>query len=1103
MSVQLRFHSPSDGNPIRRSRSFAGLGSLTGRRRPSAARNSLRSQAPTERKFPRGASSPGRAPGSVWSPRPEDVDAVFRALRKGLREHVERHQTEMDFLSTRQTQTKRNSRLGFQYDLEKEIRAQERWMRKLEFQVSKVKSAVRGPRSTETVSALSAQVDELYENYCVQWRLCQGAVNMKRAFALAPSTRQSRESLLDLGRNHRLSTQDMSNMEGELEGLLGELHVKMKGLVGFARLCPGDQYEVAVQLGRQRWKIRGRIQSDDVQSWEQEEMLFLPRIGRNFEIKVSEAKGLGWQLVGTVTCASAPFLVATPQLVVVDITQLGTIKLQLEVTWSPLDGGDKAGLSSGARPPGWSRKTSVQSWTAPSTPSFSEKYFQSMMRELREGGGGGGGASVPLRVSARGRDRGVSLMSYLSYSSIASSPSRARTTPSVAGSRTQLSLGEDDEEPVTMRRRRGRRPEEEQETPAAAWGQLFSHPLSLVDARRSSTPDILKDNPAGGPAEKRVSAEGQRLNDAGPKSPISGSPISGSPISGSPIPESPIAGSPIPESPGTGPPGPGSLIPEYGGSESPGPESPPPYARAGPGSSERRAQALRLGALLAELERNFRRQSGGQVPGQVSGQVSGQVPPDPLSLLEQRLQHLATVLRNQLSLMRRSSSNDTLAVEEVLCSFDFLSHDDNASCLGETSATSLRNDDRSGEEGEEPPPPPPPVAPLTCGNWGLDRALEAHLDSCCILLEMLPRIDFTLTRAELLEDVAQQADVLNTIGRLLLEDGDVSAEKLLPEDQRTPEVLAFWADCGAGDAASSPFCCHSHDFVAALGRRYSHRIKAKLKAKQPGLPEKVFQRLLRQVQAASRAALWPPQPPCAPDRVSVFQLSIYLGRCRVPSPGDHVARLAKEERFLSAVTGPGRKSALGKMTSRVAGRLVPLGSTLRTLAALQADGDLKVRRAAARCLKRAGACGAFRAKALVYYTESLRSTDADTQRNSCWALKCLAVRGPDALRLRGGRPMVEMFGTELALAGRGEFGAHGGTSQIPRRRRAKRRQGGRPLFRQKRSRGLSENGAAGFGDAGGLFPKFGHRGHFFMSTTCFCLDFFPQMCQMRCFAMEF
>lgn len=41
-----------------------------------------------------------------------------------------------------------------------------------------------------------------------------------------------------------------------------------------------------MQLGRQRWKIRGRIKSDDAQSWEEEHMVFLPYIHHNFEIKV-------------------------------------------------------------------------------------------------------------------------------------------------------------------------------------------------------------------------------------------------------------------------------------------------------------------------------------------------------------------------------------------------------------------------------------------------------------------------------------------------------------------------------------------------------------------------------------------------------------------------------------------------------------------------------------------------------------------------------------------------------------------------------------------------------------------------------------------------
>lgn len=43
---------------------------------------------------------------------------------------------------------------------------------------------------------------------------------------------------------------------------------------------------MTVQLGRQRWRSRGRIRSEEVQSWEEEHAVFLPHIRHNFEIKV-------------------------------------------------------------------------------------------------------------------------------------------------------------------------------------------------------------------------------------------------------------------------------------------------------------------------------------------------------------------------------------------------------------------------------------------------------------------------------------------------------------------------------------------------------------------------------------------------------------------------------------------------------------------------------------------------------------------------------------------------------------------------------------------------------------------------------------------------
>lgn len=100
------------------------------------------------------------------------------------------------------------------------------------------------------------QVDELYEGYCIQWRLREGASNMQRAFSNSTQSRASRESLQELGRSlqecmevgrfslplgswvgvgagkgliHLWVLQDMCLIEGALEVHLGEFHIKMKG----------------------------------------------------------------------------------------------------------------------------------------------------------------------------------------------------------------------------------------------------------------------------------------------------------------------------------------------------------------------------------------------------------------------------------------------------------------------------------------------------------------------------------------------------------------------------------------------------------------------------------------------------------------------------------------------------------------------------------------------------------------------------------------------------------------------------------------------------------------------------------------------------------
>ncbi|XP_026520761.1 RIPOR family member 3 [Notechis scutatus] len=360
MSVKLTFASPADGRRITRSCSFAGFSSTQSRMLvKSLSKGSTRSKMSVKSAKMYSSLQKGAV---LCDPKPQQVKKIFEALKKGLNEYLEMHQTELDYLSECHRDRRRNSRLGFYYDLDKQIRSVERYIRKLEFQISKV--------------------EELYEAYSIQCRLRDGASNMKHAFSLSPSTKASRESLVELYKNLQECTEDMCLIEGTLEVHLGEFHLKMKGLVGYARLCPGDQYEVFIRLGRQKWKIKGKILTDDSQTWDEEEKVFIPSLHENFEIKVTELRGLSTILVGIVTCDSLDFFTTRPQTIIVDITELGTIKLQLEVLWNPFDSenlilspGSTTKFSVG------SRKNSIYSWTPPNTPSFREKYYLSVLQQ--------------------------------------------------------------------------------------------------------------------------------------------------------------------------------------------------------------------------------------------------------------------------------------------------------------------------------------------------------------------------------------------------------------------------------------------------------------------------------------------------------------------------------------------------------------------------------------------------------------------------------------------------------------------------------------------------------------------------------------------------
>uniref|UniRef100_A0A8C2D5F1 Rho family-interacting cell polarization regulator 2 n=1 Tax=Cyprinus carpio TaxID=7962 RepID=A0A8C2D5F1_CYPCA len=345
-------HSPGGPNGIIRSQSFAGFSTLQERRSRcnSFMGNSAVQKKPISKPRKPHLSGHKSSSSSSREPQPKRVQEVYGALKQGLDEYLEVHQTELDKLTSLMKDMKRNSRLGVLYDLDKQIKTIERYMRRLEFHISKV--------------------DELYEGFCIQRRLRDGASKMKQAFTASPSTKGTRESLAEVNRRYKEYTENMSSFEAELENLLGEFHIKMKG-TGFLHK------NIYMRYGRQRWKLKGKIETNSKQSWDGEEMIFMPLITDLINIKVTELKGLANHiLVGSVICETKDLFTAMPQVVAVDVNDLGTIKLNLEVAWFPFDVEDLT-LSSGnvSKATALQRRVSVYSQGTPETPTFQDTSF--------------------------------------------------------------------------------------------------------------------------------------------------------------------------------------------------------------------------------------------------------------------------------------------------------------------------------------------------------------------------------------------------------------------------------------------------------------------------------------------------------------------------------------------------------------------------------------------------------------------------------------------------------------------------------------------------------------------------------------------------------
>ncbi|XP_067856785.1 RIPOR family member 3, partial [Heptranchias perlo] len=922
MSVKLHFVSPADSSGINRSRSFAGFSSMQRRRSQgsSVSRSSPRSRMPSVKSTKRHA--PSQKNSSSLEPQPNRMEKICTSLRKGLNDYLETHQNELDLLTMQQKDMKRNSRLAFLYDLDKQIRTTERYIRKLEFHISRI--------------------EELHESYFIQWRLCNGASNMKRAYSESPSTKGSRETLIEINRNYRECTEDMCVIERTLEILLGEFHIRMKGLIGFARLCPGDHYEILIRYGRQRWKLKGKIEADDRQTWDEEEMAFLPHINEDIEIKVAEMKGLMTVLVGTVTCESADFFTAQPQIMIVDITDLGTIKLQLEVIWDPFDT-DDVSITSGSvsKFSLSSRKGSVYNWTPPSTPSFRDKYFSHIGQE----------DTLPLLSH---ETKGTSIFNHLGNgyhnTHLSSVPENEKFHNYANIDKQGISHCTDDALANKELRRKlsrslqgGFPTERTAQSPHVEprYPDQREFKNDSIQARQFQSCSVLHigpqqrlQQPTGKPAGQDSTGHTRSADLTKPLNPL----------------RTLTASSTLRNS------------------------------TSMPSGKNTRTDfiSVNIGTILQEIliilrtdQRNYKE----------------------LQRLEQQVLHFGDILKKEIT-DSTSTSTVSLSVETVLESFNFLNADsseDNLSCSGSIRMKDERNGTynkgnihqhdlltKNGDLGIKATG----TLALTSENGCLDQILLTHLQVCRRLLQRFTSIgSVPVLQNSILEELAQQILVLETLALICYEkSGNIkSVEEVIPKTKKGKSVLSFWGKCTEAECV---LYLSAEKFLTHLRNCYTQKVGARF----PGQTERVFRTLLHQIVSCCELL---PCPNVSEEVVTVFQFFNYVKKYNITQMGTHLTELAKEVFLTEALQTTQKIKTLKKLKEKLVSELQPLHQTLQSISILQLDENPKVTLAVTSFLRSALTNKIFREKALAYYTETLQGKDIQLQIAACMALKQL------------------------------------------------------------------------------------------------------------------
>ncbi|XP_064601476.1 rho family-interacting cell polarization regulator 1-like isoform X2 [Liolophura sinensis] len=251
-------------------------------------------------------------------PRPSRAALMFESVKKGIREFIVA--TEEDIALLQGSDPNTSTAQGKCFETDKQVKVAERHLKRLEFHLS--------------------TIDELHDCYLLNQQLREGVRTMARAYVASPG--RTKDPLNNVKYGYKECTQTMCAIEAQLESMMGTFHCKLKGMVGFARLCPGDVFEVTLRYGSQKWKSKGRVEKDSSQKWEVPDFVFKALLGDIISIKAVEVRSFKSIVLGLKNCETKDLFSAHPQMMTVSVNTNGSLKLSVIITWNPLEGVDES-----------------------------------------------------------------------------------------------------------------------------------------------------------------------------------------------------------------------------------------------------------------------------------------------------------------------------------------------------------------------------------------------------------------------------------------------------------------------------------------------------------------------------------------------------------------------------------------------------------------------------------------------------------------------------------------------------------------------------------------------------------------------------------------